>query len=571
MELADPAEVQNPKSEVQGERPGAPSTLDVGLRTLDSAAYVPHTLRADLQSHGRLSAVRVLELSLALTEALAHLHEHGLVHRDIKPSNIIFVNNRPKLADIGLVTDAGDARSIVGTEGYLAPEGPGTPQADVYALGKVLYEAVTGLDRREFPRLPSELRAWPDAALVFEVNEILLKACAVSPCARYANAEAILVEIEFLKRGQSVKRQRTLERCVRVLKRAALIALLFAAIVGGTRIASNSLHPAAYVPKLSSKDEATDLYNMGRHAYQKNTGPALRQAIDYFQKAVEKDSHFALAYAALASCYCWGLGDFDADYLKARQLAERALALDDKLAEAHKVMGWVRHLVDWDWSGSEKEFKRALELAPHDPTVHEWYGNFLTDMGRFDDSIRELQEAAKLDGLSQSIRVVLGISYLSAHKDELAISELQKVIGLETNAPSTAYLKLADLYEWRGEFLKAIELRERWSRLADREDADSVSRRFEELRAAYDKEGRAGYWQKRLDWAKRENQDYLLPGLYAQLGDATSAFAALQDEFESHSVEPHASYLAGILGNRELDGLRPDPRFARFLREMKLK
>jgi serine/threonine protein kinase len=80
----------------------------------------------------------VLELGLALAEALAHLHSHGLVHRDIKPSNLIFVNGRPKLADIGLVTDASDQCSIVGTEGYLPPDGPGTPAADVFALGKVL-------------------------------------------------------------------------------------------------------------------------------------------------------------------------------------------------------------------------------------------------------------------------------------------------------------------------------------------------------------------------------------------------------------------------------------------------
>src|SRR6185503_12031874 len=189
----------------------------------------------------------------------------------------------------------------------------------------------------------------------------------------------------------------------------------------------------------------------------------------------------------------------------ARQHAERALALDVKLAEAHKVMAWVKYKVDWDWPGSDKEFKRALELGPHDPTVHEWYGIYLSGMDRFDDSIREIKKAEQLDGVSLSIRMLLGISYLNARKDELAMSELHKVISLETNSPSVAYLRLADLYEWRGEFVKAVELRERWSRLANREDADSVSRKYGELRAAYAKDGPAGYWQKRIQWAKRDN------------------------------------------------------------------
>src|SRR5262249_31368035 len=139
--------------------------------------YSPHTLRADL-AEGRLPAARVLEIGLALAEALGDLHGHGLVHRDVKPSNVIFVNGRPKLADIGLVTDASDQCSIVGTEGYLPPEGPGTPQGDIFALGKVLYEATTSLKGREFPRLPEDLRSWSDAKLVFELNEIVLKACA---------------------------------------------------------------------------------------------------------------------------------------------------------------------------------------------------------------------------------------------------------------------------------------------------------------------------------------------------------------------------------------------------------
>ena len=139
MELADDANVEQASS-----RSGVNGDSDEQTGKMPVPLYSPHTLRSDLE-HGHLPAARVLEIGLALTEALAHLHGKDLVHRDIKPSNIIFVGGRPKLADIGLVTDAGDARSIVGTEGYLAPEGPGTPQADIFALGRVLYEATTGL------------------------------------------------------------------------------------------------------------------------------------------------------------------------------------------------------------------------------------------------------------------------------------------------------------------------------------------------------------------------------------------------------------------------------------------
>ena len=142
--LTSNSEIGNQKSEM-GEPP------HVGC-------YVAHTLRADLEL-GRLPAARVLEIALALTEALAHLHANALIHRDVKPSNIIFVGGRPKLADIGLVTDASDSRSIVGTEGYLPPEGPGTPAADIFALGKVFYEISSGLDRRRFPELPDRTAA----------------------------------------------------------------------------------------------------------------------------------------------------------------------------------------------------------------------------------------------------------------------------------------------------------------------------------------------------------------------------------------------------------------------------
>src|SRR5207244_2029221 len=133
--------------------------------------YSPKTLARTISSNQRLSFDQCLKLGMALSAALAELHKHELVHRDIKPSNILYVNDTPKLADIGLVASIADARSYVGTEGFIPPEGPGTPAGDVYSLGKVLYEASTGKDRHQFPELPTLLDQLPDYGKLLELNE----------------------------------------------------------------------------------------------------------------------------------------------------------------------------------------------------------------------------------------------------------------------------------------------------------------------------------------------------------------------------------------------------------------
>lgn len=124
---------------------------------IDPLDYVPRTLRSDKQTYGNrpLPLDYTLEVGSQLARALQYLHSEGLTHRDVKPANIVFVNGRPKLADMGLVAHA-DQHSFVGTEGFIPPEGPGTPRADVYALAKVLYEIATGNDRLDFPDLPEE-------------------------------------------------------------------------------------------------------------------------------------------------------------------------------------------------------------------------------------------------------------------------------------------------------------------------------------------------------------------------------------------------------------------------------
>ena len=140
------------------------------VRVIDPARYVPLTLKELRARRGRLPVAECVAHGVALARGLAGLHARGLVHRDIKPSNIVLVEGQAKLADIGLVASVSDASTYVGTAGFVPPEGPGAPAADVFAFGKVLYELSTGLDRTDFPRLPADLGTRADVRSLLELD-----------------------------------------------------------------------------------------------------------------------------------------------------------------------------------------------------------------------------------------------------------------------------------------------------------------------------------------------------------------------------------------------------------------
>jgi eukaryotic-like serine/threonine-protein kinase len=171
---------------------------------IEITRYTPKTLKAEL-GH-TLPADECLRIGLLLADALGELHRAGLAHRDIKPSNIILVQGVPKLADIGLVAVSGQ-RSFVGTEGYVPPEGPGTPQADIYSLGKVLYEISMGKDRLDFPELSSNLDERADKERLLQLNEVLLKACASNPDKRYQDADEMGRDLERIEAGKPARRR----------------------------------------------------------------------------------------------------------------------------------------------------------------------------------------------------------------------------------------------------------------------------------------------------------------------------------------------------------------------------
>lgn len=215
MELSDPAAPigHDPKS---------------GPPAFDVATYQPKTLRSELKRRGHLPVEECVEIGLVLAAGLGALHKHGLVHRDVKPANIVFVQGRAKLADLGLVGEIREARTFVGTEGYIPPEGPGAPGADFFALGKVLYEAATGLSADEFPNPPAGWLTGDIQNDSLDLHEVILRACEHDPARRYRNAAQMQADLALMQSGQSVRRARQLERRVRTLRTVGLLTGLVA-------------------------------------------------------------------------------------------------------------------------------------------------------------------------------------------------------------------------------------------------------------------------------------------------------------------------------------------------------
>jgi WD40 repeat protein len=223
MELADNAMAEseipnratassNPADVLLPSAPGGYQTMVPFGSVIDSLGYAPRTLRADLKRLGHLETADSLRLAIDVASGLSQLHRQGLVHRDVKPGNIIYIGGRAKLADIGLVTAEGEGRTFVGTEGYIPPEGPGSPKADLYALGIVLYEASTGFPPERLPDIPSHWLTGLAGEDALELHEIILKASEGQRERRYAGVEALQADLALLQSGQSIRRARALER-----------------------------------------------------------------------------------------------------------------------------------------------------------------------------------------------------------------------------------------------------------------------------------------------------------------------------------------------------------------------
>ncbi|HEY1663006.1 MAG TPA: serine/threonine-protein kinase [Verrucomicrobiae bacterium] len=202
-------------------------------QSIDPGHYAPKTLKSVLERRGTLPVEECLRIGISLCRALENLHWYGLIHRDIKPGNIIFVNDVPKLADIGLVTDTDLTVSYVGTEGFIPPEGPNSQRSDIYSLGKVLYEISTGKDRMDYPELPENFAELPDWEKLLELNAVFTKACEADVAGRYQVAAELRADLESIVAGKSVRRLRSVRRRWHLLARAAAILAVVVSVSAG--------------------------------------------------------------------------------------------------------------------------------------------------------------------------------------------------------------------------------------------------------------------------------------------------------------------------------------------------
>ncbi|HXJ58686.1 MAG TPA: serine/threonine-protein kinase [Verrucomicrobiae bacterium] len=260
---------------------------------VDPERYSPRTLRSEIERHECLDAAACLQVGLVLTSALSHLHTHGLVHRDVKPSNIIFVNGCPKLADVGLVTSLGDQASHVGSPGYIPPEGPGTPGADLFSLGKVLYQAAGG---REFPVPPTNVRPDDDHDLRRELHEVVLHACENDPRRRYPSAQAMWTDLEFIRIGRSVIRHQSRRARAR-LAAAGLVAafvIALAAWIKRTQAPTSSDEPTRNIPAALAGSPGGTLLDLVYHSSPPATNASVHLQLEMAVRRIGQAQFVAL-------------------------------------------------------------------------------------------------------------------------------------------------------------------------------------------------------------------------------------------------------------------------------------
>jgi serine/threonine-protein kinase len=339
-------------------------------------------------------------------------------------------------------------------------------------------------------------------------------------------------------------------------------------ITGSLRLKLSSTDESRLAKRYTENPEAYQLYLKGRFYLNKRTGDGARKGIEYFQQALEKDPSFALGYAGLSDGYflLTAFGDTPPreSLPKSKVAAQRALELDDSLAEAHVSLASVLFYYDRNFPESDREFRRAIELNPNYPTAHHWYGIAnLAKAERFDEAIAELKRAQELDPLSLIINADLGNTYIHAHQYEKAIEQLRRTIEMDQNfyfahwQLGVAYEATGYLHEAALEYQKARQLNDDPWVLALLGHVSAVSDQRNEALKILE--------QLREISKRRYVSAYSFAVVYAGLGEKDQAFQWLEK-----SCQDHEGRITRVKVDPLLDNLHSDARFNDLVRQVGL-
>ena len=318
----------------------------------------------------------------------------------------------------------------------------------------------------------------------------------------------------------------------------------------------------------TANPEAYQLYLKGRFSWNKRTPESLKQAIGFYDQAIEKDPNYALAFSGLAETYVlfsfYGVAPAKESMPKAKAASDRALAIDDSLAEAHAARGKYLAFFEFDRSGSEREFRRAIELNPNYATAYQWLGlDFMVLTRRFDEGLRELRRAQEIDPLSPVIGSDTASALGYAGRFDEAIEQARQTLKLDPGF-SYAHSMLGYGLDGKGELAEAISEYERAISLSD----DGYTRAV--LIRALVRAGRRSEAERQMEALRTFASKSYVPNFcfaiaHTALGEKEAAIAMLEKD-----VEERSSYVVTIGIELALNDLRDDPRFKDLLKRMNL-
>ena len=318
--------------------------------------------------------------------------------------------------------------------------------------------------------------------------------------------------------------------------------------------------------------EAYDLYLRGRFWLSRRTGESIRNAIECFERAVQLDPQYALAHASIAEAYAFlSIASATIEAAAPREViplalaaAHRALAIDDKLSEAHGVLGHAALNFDWDWAAAEAHLQRALSLKPNNPTAHQFYSMGLASVGRLPEALAELEIARELEPTSVIIRANIGFTLYRARRYDEAVEELRNCVAL---APESAYARyrLGQAMQETGQHAQALDQYAAMLQLPGAEVQALVGKGNALAACGRVQEARECLDQLRVLARERYVSAYFFAEIHAGLGEAEEAIRWLEQAREERAVP-----MISLQVNPKFDRLREHPGFRAVITRMGL-